>query len=102
MSASPRCCAPAMNDAAKKRLVLVGLSVGCLALAGAFLLDLWGRPVSLEPILPVDPIFTNTATVSGGGDGTATATDPTVIDPDPSHHKPSHHKPGHHESHGKK
>jgi formate-dependent nitrite reductase cytochrome c552 subunit len=56
-----------MNDAAKKQLVLAGLSVGCLALAGAFLLDLWGRPVSLKPIPPLDPIFTNTATVRVSG-----------------------------------
>jgi uncharacterized repeat protein (TIGR01451 family) len=39
----------------------------------------------------------NTATVSGGGDGTATATDPTVIDPDSSPHEPGHHEPGHDE-----
>jgi len=34
-----------------------------LALAGAFLLDLWGRPAFLPPIPLVDPQFTNTATV---------------------------------------
>ena len=52
-----------MNADAKKSIALTGLSVAFFALAGAFLLDLWGRPASLAPIPPTPPEFTNTATV---------------------------------------
>jgi len=56
-----------MDDGGRKQFVLAGLSVACVALAGAFLLDLWGRPLPLPPIPPVDPEFTNTATVRVSG-----------------------------------
>jgi hypothetical protein len=56
-----------MDDGSRKKVVLAGLSVGCVALAGAFLLDLWGRPIPLPPIPLVDPEFTNTATVRVSG-----------------------------------
>ncbi|MBI3417694.1 MAG: hypothetical protein HY043_20570 [Verrucomicrobia bacterium] len=52
-----------MNADAKKSLVLNGSAIVFVALAGAFLLDLWGRPVATVPIVPVAPDFTNTATV---------------------------------------
>jgi hypothetical protein len=56
-----------MNDDSRKKVVLASLTVGCVALAGAFLLDLWGRPIPLPPIPLVDPEFTNTATVRVSG-----------------------------------
>jgi hypothetical protein len=56
-----------MKEGAKKGVVMAGLVVGCVALAGAFLLDPWGRVDSLAPNPPVDPTFTNTATVRVSG-----------------------------------
>jgi len=56
-----------MNADAKMRLVVTGLSVGCAGLAGAFLLNVWGHPQSLAVNAPVDPAFTNTATVRMSG-----------------------------------
>jgi hypothetical protein len=52
-----------MNHHPKTAWTLGGLTVSLLALAWAFLVNLWGRPVILQPIPPVDPQFTNTATV---------------------------------------
>jgi hypothetical protein len=56
-----------MDDGSRKKVVLASLTVGCVALVGAFLLDLWGRPIPLPPIPLVDPEFTNTATVRVSG-----------------------------------
>ena len=56
-----------MKDEGKKRLVLAGMSLACVALTGAFFFDLWGRPVTLAPLPLVDPQFTNTATVRVSG-----------------------------------
>jgi hypothetical protein len=52
-----------MNHDPKTRLVLTTLALVFLALAIAFLRELWGRPAPLAPIPLVDPVFTNTATV---------------------------------------
>jgi hypothetical protein len=52
-----------MNHDPKTRLVLASLALLFLALAAAFLRDLWGRPVALASIPLADPAFTNTATV---------------------------------------
>jgi hypothetical protein len=52
-----------MDAAAKKSLVLTGLTVVFVGLAIAFYFDLWGRPVALVPVPPTAPEFTNTATV---------------------------------------
>lgn len=52
-----------MNHDAKTSRTLAVLALVFVALAAAFLLNLWGRPVSLPPIPLVDPVFTNTATV---------------------------------------
>ena len=52
-----------MNTNAKNSLVMSGLAIGFFGLAGAFMLNLWGRPI--EPAInpPTPPDFTNTATV---------------------------------------
>jgi uncharacterized CHY-type Zn-finger protein len=47
----------------KTSVVLAGLTVTFLALAAAFLTNLWGRTTPPAPIPLVDPQFTNTATV---------------------------------------
>jgi hypothetical protein len=52
-----------MRADAKASLGLTSLMVLFLGLAGAFWLELWGRPVLPAPLAPVDPEFTNTATV---------------------------------------
>ncbi len=52
-----------MNTDAKKSVVLTGLAVGFLALAGAFVLQPWGRVEAVIPNPPTPPDFTNTATV---------------------------------------
>ena len=39
------------------------LAVLFIGLTAGFLLDLWGRPVRPATLPPVDPAFTNTATV---------------------------------------
>jgi hypothetical protein len=52
-----------MNHDARTSRTLAALSLLFVALAAAFLLNLWGRPVSLPTIPPVDSIVTNTATV---------------------------------------
>ncbi len=51
-----------MNYHAKTLTVLTGLVVVFLALAAAFLMNLWGRPVALPPIPLVDTNFLSTAT----------------------------------------
>ena len=56
-----------MNADGKQRLALASLATACLGLAGAFLLELWGRPVALAPIAPAAPEFTNTSTVRQSG-----------------------------------
>ena len=52
-----------MNHDARTSRTLAALALLFVALAAAFLLNLWGRPVSLPTIPPVDSIVTNTATV---------------------------------------
>ncbi len=52
-----------MNADFKTRIVLVVLAVVFLSLSAAFRLDLWGRPEPIVTVAPVDPQFTNTATV---------------------------------------
>ncbi len=52
-----------MNADAKESAALTGVTVLLLGVAGAFVLNLWGRPSALAPNPPVDPQFTNTATV---------------------------------------
>ncbi|MBM3880765.1 MAG: hypothetical protein FJ387_13795 [Verrucomicrobia bacterium] len=52
-----------MNPEPRTSQALNALTVAFLALTLAFLLDLWGRPLALTEIPPVDPQFTNTATV---------------------------------------
>ena len=52
-----------MNAARQKTLVLTVIATGFVALAGAFMLELWGRPVVVVPLEAVEPEFTNTATV---------------------------------------
>ncbi|MBI5775734.1 MAG: hypothetical protein HZA89_18610 [Verrucomicrobia bacterium] len=52
-----------MSADAKNTLVSIGLAAGFLALAGAFLMNLWGRPAAVAFNPPVAPDFTNTATV---------------------------------------
>ena len=52
-----------MSADKKTSIVLAGWTMVCLALTGAFLLNLWGRPVPLPALPVVDPGFTNTATV---------------------------------------
>jgi len=52
-----------MNTGAKTTLVLTGLGAGFLGLAGAFLLNLWGKPAGRIMLPPTPPDFTNTATV---------------------------------------
>jgi hypothetical protein len=52
-----------MNGASKERLVMAGVAAGLFALAGAFLLNLWGRPASVTPVPATDPKFTNTSPV---------------------------------------
>ncbi len=52
-----------MKIDAAKSLVLTGLAVGLFGLAGAFLLNLWGKPAERSSIPPTAPEFTNTATV---------------------------------------
>lgn len=51
-----------MNDGRKTFAVLAALVVVFLALAGAFLLNLWGRPAAVKPIPLVDRSFLDTAT----------------------------------------
>jgi hypothetical protein len=52
-----------MSDDAKKTLVYLGLCLVFLVLVSAFLMNLWGRPVTLAPNPLVASEFTNTATV---------------------------------------
>jgi len=52
-----------MNANAKTSVVLVALSAVFVGLAGAFALNLFGRPEAVRTIPLVDPKFTNTATV---------------------------------------
>ena len=52
-----------MNSDSRTSVVLVGLTVLFLGLAGAFWMDLWGRPRLPASVPLVDPQFTNTATV---------------------------------------
>jgi hypothetical protein len=52
-----------MSANAKKNLVLTLLTAGFFGLAGAFLLNLWGRPVPLALAPPTPTDFTNTTTV---------------------------------------
>ncbi|MGD0536395.1 MAG: hypothetical protein ABSC03_01990 [Verrucomicrobiota bacterium] len=52
-----------MNGQQKTPAVLAGLAALFLALAAAFLGNLWGRPAALPNIPLVDPIYTNTMTV---------------------------------------
>ncbi|MDB6038945.1 MAG: hypothetical protein JWM99_2786 [Verrucomicrobiales bacterium] len=52
-----------MRDEAKKSIVLIGIATGFCGLAGAFLLNLWGRPATRISIPLAAPEFTNTATV---------------------------------------
>jgi len=52
-----------MSADTKESVVLTGLTLVFLALGGAFLLNLWGRPPSPSSLPLVDPQFTNTATV---------------------------------------
>ena len=52
-----------MNDQPKTFAVLSGLVVVFLALAAAFLMNLWGKPAPLANIPLVDSWVTNTATV---------------------------------------
>ena len=52
-----------MNATVKSSAVFAGLTVLFLALAAAFMLELWGRPLTVAKIPPTDPEFTNTATV---------------------------------------
>lgn len=52
-----------MKSRSTTTAALAGLTVAFLALAAAFYLNLWGRPATLSSIPPVDPRFTNTATV---------------------------------------
>lgn len=47
----------------KSNFVLTWLAVGFCALAGAFWLNLWGKPAGRTMIPPTPPEFTNTATV---------------------------------------
>ena len=52
-----------MKSQARQFPVLTFLTVTFCALAGAFLLDLWGWPLAVVKIPPTPPEFTNTATV---------------------------------------
>jgi hypothetical protein len=52
-----------MNAATKQSVVLAGLTLSFLALAGAFWFNVWGRSPHPSSIPPVDPQFTNVATV---------------------------------------
>ena len=52
-----------MNPESKGRMVHWGLTAGFLVLGASFLLNLWGHPALPHPVPPVDPQFTNTATV---------------------------------------
>jgi predicted CXXCH cytochrome family protein len=52
-----------MSTEGRKNAVLIGLTLLFLGLAGAFLFDLWGRPLPVKQNLPTDPQFTNVATV---------------------------------------
>ena len=52
-----------MKDGAKNSLVLWALGLVFLALAGAFVLNLWGTTAPLPTIPPVDPSIISTATV---------------------------------------
>jgi uncharacterized CHY-type Zn-finger protein len=52
-----------MNNSGKESVVLGALAALFLALLGAFLLNLWGRPPVLAPIPPVEPSFLDPATV---------------------------------------
>lgn len=52
-----------MNAQAKTSGVAIALSLLFMALAGAFVLNLFGRPEAVRTLPLVDPQFTNTATV---------------------------------------
>src|SRR5436190_5125 len=52
-----------MSTEGRKNAVLIGLTLLFLGLAGAFLFDLWGRPLPVKQNPPTDPQFTNVATV---------------------------------------
>jgi formate-dependent nitrite reductase cytochrome c552 subunit len=54
---------PVMNAGTKSSIVAVALCALFIALAGAFVLNLFGRPATLPKVPLVDPKFTNTATV---------------------------------------
>jgi len=56
-----------MNSARRSSIVLNLLCVVFVLLSAAFYLDLWGRTPTLPSIPPVDPAFTNTATVRMSG-----------------------------------
>lgn len=52
-----------MNSKMKETLTLAGFAVLFLVLAAAFRMNLWGKPVPLAAVPPVNAAFTNTATV---------------------------------------
>ena len=52
-----------MSAERKQTVVLTSLTLLFLALAGAFWVDVWGRSPQASSLPPVDPQFTNTATV---------------------------------------
>ena len=52
-----------MSADAKTSFVLSSLAVVFLGLAAAFRVQLWGKPEPITVVPPVDPSFTNTATV---------------------------------------
>lgn len=52
-----------MKAAHREWLATSALALGFLALAAAFLLNVWGRPEAASPIPPVDLKFTNTVPV---------------------------------------
>jgi hypothetical protein len=56
-----------MNTHSRGSFVLAVLSVMFVLLSVAFYFDLWGRTPTLPPIAPLDPTFTNTATVRVSG-----------------------------------
>ena len=52
-----------MKASRNEWLAVAGLTLGFFSLAGAFLLNLWGRPETASPLPGVDAKFTNTSPV---------------------------------------
>ena len=70
-----------MNTPRRSSLVLTSFCVVLILLSTAFYFELWGRRLALPSIPPVDPAFTNTATVRmSGADLVRTGGDASGLD----------------------